>query len=128
MPMGIGGSPYWSPGQTNYTGGYDWGDTGLGRQMLEQNQDVAYYRYGRELGIDDDNSGFSRWFAQQFPAWAKGYGAYSISDPLQANIPDYNAGLGNYGDWLNRYQAQDARLRGEDPSSRGAGPSRWIPR
>ncbi len=128
MALGLGGSPYWEPGRYTGPGGIDYGTTPWGGQILEQNPDVAYYRYGREMGVPDDNSAFGQWFRRQFPQFNLGYGAYTVSNPLEANIVDYTKSLGGYGDWMRQYQAQDPRLRGEDPSARGAGPARWIGR
>lgn len=128
MPSGFSGSQYWSPNQFTGPGGYDWGNTDLGLILLEQSPETAFYRYGRQMGIPDDNSGFARWFANQFQDFAKGYSAYTVSDPINANIRDYTSGLGGYDDWMQRYQMTDQRVRGEDPSSRGAGAARWIGR
>lgn len=118
------GSRYWDPNQ--YLD--DWGNTPLGLILMEQSPDVAFYRYGRTLGVPDDQSAFARWFRQQFPQFALGYGAFTVSQPLTANIRDYTASLGDYASWLRQFQAQDARLRGEDPASRGGGPVRWVDR
>jgi hypothetical protein len=123
MPMGLGGSPYWNP-----TGAFGQNVAPIGQHLWEQNPDIAYYSWGRSLGVPDDNSAFGRWFAQQFPQFQKGYGAFTAENPLTANITDYANSLGGFDDWNRRFMAQDPRLRGEEPSSRGAGPSRWIGR
>lgn len=124
----MAGFNFWSPGQFAGPGGYDWGGTDLGLILQEQSPDVAYYRRGRELGIPDDNSAFSRWFQQQYGDYLKGYGAYTVSDPINANIRDYTAGIGGYDDFKRKFQMNDQRVRGEDPSSRGGGAARWINR
>jgi hypothetical protein len=128
MPLGLGGSPYWSPGQFTGPGGYDYGGTPWGGQMLEASPETAYYRYGRGLGVADDGSAFSRWFRQQYPQAQLGYQAYTVSDPLNANIQGYLGTLGGFDDWLRRFRAQAPQLRGLDPASRGGNPVRWIGR
>lgn len=126
MPLGLGGSNYWNPqGPADPYGG---DDTQWGRTIQEQNPDAAYYRYGRNIGVADDNSAFSRWFKQQFPQANLGYKAFSVSNPLTANIVDYMKSLGGYDDWFRQFSQQAPQLRGLDPSSRGGGPSRWISR
>lgn len=120
MPLGLGGSPYWTPGQAN-----DYGNTPWGNAMLEQNPSTAIYRYGRTMGVPDDNSGFARWFGQQAPRINTGYNAYTVSNPLTANIQDYLGTLGGYDDWMRRYLAEAPQLRGESRSRAGAGPMRW---
>jgi hypothetical protein len=118
---------YWSPGAWNSPQGYDWGNTQYGEITKEQNPDTAYYRYGRELGVQDDNSAFSRWFSQQFPQVQQGYNAATISNPYLL-IDPYMQSLGGYQDWYQKYMALAPQLRGEDQSSRGAAPVRWIAR
>ena len=100
--------------------------TPLGRTIWEQNLPVAYYAYGRSLGVPDDNSAFSRWFAQQYGKFQQGYGAYTAMNPIEANVVDYARSVGNYDDWMRQFMAQDPRIRGLDPGARGGGPSRWI--
>jgi hypothetical protein len=124
MGVGLGGSPYYTPQYNPF--GYN--SSPLTQQIWEQNPDVAYYSYGRTLGIPDDNSAFSRWFAQQQPKFTLGYGAYSAENPFTANIVDYTNSLGGFDAFLHQFNALDPRLTGQDPSSRGAGPSRWIGR
>jgi hypothetical protein len=126
MPLGIGGSPYYTPGGTPFGTGP--GSAPVARSIWEQAPDVGYYAYGRSLGVPDDNSAFSQWFSKQFPQFQRGYGAYTAEHPFSANIVDYANSIGGYDDWLRRFNAQDPRLRGLDPSGRGAGPSRWIMR
>lgn len=112
----LGGSPDpigWSP---------------IGRIMQEQAPEVAFYRYGRILGVPDDQSAFARWFRSQFPLVQLAYGARTIEDPF-VNLPDFLAGLGmSLADWQRRFQLQTPRQQGLDPTSRGAGWARWIPR
>ncbi len=127
MPLGIGGSNYWSPG-SSVTGAYDWGNTPWGSSIMEQNKDVAFYRYGREIGVPDDQSGFSRWFRQRYPEVNTGFGAYTVSNPLTANIVDYLHSLGGMSDWQRKYRELAPQLRGENPSGFGAGPTRWVNR
>lgn len=127
------GFNYWSPGQFAGPGGYDWGGSHLGGQTQygeitkEQNLPAAYYRYGRELGVPDDGSAYSRWFRQQFPDVVLGYNAATISDPF-LTIDPYLQQQGGYDEWLRRFLNQAPQLRGEDPSRRGAPPVRWIAR
>ena len=80
------------------------------------------------MGVPDDGSAFGRWFAQQYPQFRTGYGAYVASNPVDATIQGYTTQLGGYDDWYRRFMANDPRIRGEDPGARGGGPSRWIGR
>lgn len=123
MGVGLGGSFYWQPGGSSDMGGSPWGQS-----MLEQNTPTAFYRYGVQNGIPDDNSSFSRWFKQQFPSVQTGYNAYTISNPLSANITDYLNSLGGFDEWYRRYMKEAPQVRGLDPSSRGGGPVRWVGR
>lgn len=119
---------YWSPNQwSDPNTGQSWSDTQYGDIMREQNLPVAYYRYGRELGIPDDGSAFSRWFSQQFPQVNTGYAAATIDNPYLMVQPYLNS-LGGYDNWYRQFMNMAPQLRGEDPSGRGAGPVRWIPR
>jgi hypothetical protein len=123
----VGGSPWWSP--TPQTGSYT--DTNLpdwSKIMLEQSPQTGWYRYGRELGVGDDNSAFSQWFKKQYPQFQQGYDAYSVSNPMTANITDYANSLGGMDQWMRQFQSMDPRLKGESPGDRGGGPSRWIMR
>lgn len=123
---GYGSSPWWTPTQSGY---YDQaGITPVGRRMEELSPETAWYRYARELGIPDDQSAFTRWFRGQFPNYQLGYQAYTTENPLTANIQDYTASLGGFGDWMRRFNLQDPRLRGLDYGNRGGSPSRWIAR
>jgi hypothetical protein len=124
VDSGFGASPYFTPQASPFGAG----SSPLSNILWEQNPDVAYYSWGRSLGIPDDNSGFSRWFASQLPKFGLGYGAYTAQNPITANIVDYANSLGGFGDWQNQFLAQDPRIRGEDPSSRGGGPARWVGR
>ena len=129
MPAGSGYvSPYWNSGQFLGPGGIDYGTTPWGNQIIEDNPNVGYYRYGRQMGVPDDGSAFGRWFAQQYPQFNLGYGAYVASNPVDASLQGYTAQLGGYQDWLRRFNAQAPQLRGLDPSARGGGPARWIMR
>lgn len=125
MGVGLGGNNfYWNPSAPETQGsGSDWG-----RSILEAAPQAAYYRYGQEIGIPDDQSGFARWFRQQFPQFQTGYQAYTASRPETANITDYSRSLGGYDAWMRQYQQLAPQLRGEDPGSRGAGPVRWVGR
>ncbi len=127
MPTNSATSPYWSVGQWAGPGGYDWGSTQYGQMTKEQAPQAAYYRYGVEQGIPDDNSAFSQWFKQQYPQAAMGYQAATISDPY-LTIDPYLQSLGGYNDWLNRFMALAPQLRGEDQSRAGAGTVRFIGR
>src|SRR5688572_966179 len=124
MPMGLGGSPWWQPGMDSQYGG---NQTDWGRSMLEQSPQTAWYRFGREMGVPDDQSGFSRWFAQQYPQYQQGYNAYTVSNPLTANIVDYTNSLGGYDQWYRQYMNNAPQIRGLQPASRGGGPTRWVP-
>lgn len=144
MPLGLGGNPYASlPTAPMNTGGavgnsnfyytpqpyaQNGGNTQLGQIMLEQNPATAYYRYGQQIGVGDDQTGFNRWFRQQFPSFSLGYNAYTIDHPFDADIQGYANSLGGYDSWMKQYMRLAPQLRGEDPSSRGSGPSRWIAR
>lgn len=124
MPLGVGGSPWWTPGSDSPYGG---NQTAWGRSMLESSPQTAWYRFGRTMGVPDDGSAFSRWFSSQYPQFQQGYNAYTVSDPLNANIVDYLNSLGGYQDWYRQFQAQAPQLRGLNPGSRGGGPVRWVP-
>lgn len=124
MPLGINGSPYFNPAYNPFGAN----SSPIGRQIWEQAPDVGYYSYGRSLGVPDDTSAFSQWFSKQFPKFQQGYGAYTAENPLTANLPDYANSLGGYDDWYRRFTQQDPRLRGIDPSGRGAGSARWVMR
>ncbi len=122
-------SPFWNVGQYLSSDGTDWGEsTDWGKSILEQNPDIAYYRYGRQMGVPDDNSAFSKWFQNQYPQFNKGYGAYVASSPATANIVDYIKSLGGIDTFQKQFQSLAPQLRGLDPGDRGAGPSRWISR
>lgn len=138
MGVGLGGSMapstsfapafnYWNP-EMSSPNGYDYGGTDWGQMMLEQSPQTFYYRMGAQMGIPDDNSAFSRWFNQQYGQFLQGYNAYTVSDPINANLEDYSKTLGGYDDWHQRFMDLAPQVRGEDPGSRGAGPVRWIGR
>lgn len=124
MGVGLGGSPYYTPPP----GSFGQGITPVGNTIWEQNLPTAYYSYGRSLGVPDDQSAFSRWFANQYGRFQQGYGAYTAQQPLTANVIDYARGLGDYGSWMRQFMNQDPRLRGLDPGARGGGPARWVMR
>lgn len=126
---GAGGTPnsyYWNP--QGYRPGTDGGQTPLGGIMSEQDPQTAFYRYGQQMGVPDDQSAFGRWFASQYPKFATGYAATTVSDPFHANVQGYANSLGNYNDWQARFAALAPQVRGLDPSSRGGGSSRWVSR
>lgn len=126
MGLGLGGSFFWDP-NTSAQGAYDYGTSDWGTQMLEASPQTAFYRFGRQMGVpDNQNTAFARWFAQQYPQWQQGYNAYTISNPLTADVNNYNATLGGYEDWRKRFMSAPQQIRGEDPSNRGAGPVRWT--
>ncbi len=108
--------------------GQNYANTDWGRLMLEQNPQTAYYRQGQAMGVPDDQSAFGRWFRQQYPQFQQGYNAYTISDPVHADIRTYAASLGGLPDWQRQFMNLAPSLRGEDPASRGGGPTRWISR
>jgi len=116
-------SPYWNNNYPN-----DMGNSPLGQTLAEQDPQTFYYRYGRSIGVPDDQSAFGRWFAQQYGNFKQGYDAYTFSDPFNASIGNYAAGLGNYNDWLARFNQLAPQLRGLDAASRGGGPARWVAR
>lgn len=120
-------SPYWNP-QQSVTGPYDYGTTQWGKSMLEQSPETAIYRYGRAMGIPDDQSDFSRWFKQRYQDVLGGYKAYTVSNPYDANITSYLNTLGGVQDWQRRYAMQAPSMRGINPAAAGAGPARWIGR
>ena len=131
MALGIGG----------FSSSYNWWNTtgrvspnpggtlSTSNQILEQSPETAFYRWTRNMGVQDDNSGFSKWMRQQFPNYQLGYQAHTVDNPLSANIVDYTNSLsGNYDDWMRRYMMQSPQQRGLDPGARGGGPARWIGR
>jgi hypothetical protein len=133
MGVGIGGNPYgyspWYQPNPSYGSGYT--DTGLapvGKSILEQAPDTGWYRYGRQLGVGDDNSAFSQWFKKQYPSFQQGYQSYTTDNPLTANITDYTNSLGGIDQWLRQFHMMDPRLRGLSPGERGGGPARWLMR
>lgn len=118
-------SPFFTPSYGSPLDPIGWSP--IGRMLQEQEPDIAFYRYGRLIGVPDDQSAFARWFRAQFPLVQLGYGATTIEDPF-ANLPDYLGRLGVMEDWLRRFMLQTPRQRGIDPVSRGAGWARWLPR
>lgn len=126
MPLGLGGNPsfYYTPPPPNL----DFANSDWGLGMMEDDPSAAFYRYGQTIGIPDDQSGFGRWFRQQFPQFNTGYHAYTISNPVTADIRSYAESLGGYDQWMRQYNKLAPQMRGEDPASRGAGPVRWIGR
>lgn len=124
MGVGLGGSFYWQPGNP----ATDMGSSPWGQSMLEQSPSTAFYRYGVGIGVPDNQSAFSRWFKQQYPSVQTGYQAYTVSNPLTANITDYLNSLGGFNDWYRQFQSLAPQLRGEDAGSRGGGPVRWVGR
>lgn len=128
MGVGLGGTTnpsfYYQPGDPQT----DMGNSDWGKAMLEQSPNTAYYRRGQQLGIPDDNTGFGRWFKNQFPNMQLGYQAYTVSNPLTANITDYTNSLGGFAEWYKKYKRESPQVRGEDAASRGGGPARWVGR
>ena len=129
MPLGANGqqfgyqSPYWSPGQyvppgTNYA------NTQWGQGMLEASPETAIYRYMRGLGYSDDQSPFARWLKERYGDIMQGYKAYTVDNPLNANIQGYLNSLGS--DWQRQFGMQAPSARGIDMAAWGSGPSRWI--
>lgn len=127
MSVSLGGgylSPFYNPGQyvdPNY-GNYYY--TPMGTQQREQNMPAAWYAYGRNLGIPDNNSAYGRWFNQQQPLYAAGFASASMENPYM-RIDDYNASLGNYQDWQSRFNAMAPQTRGENPGNYG-NVTRWL--
>jgi hypothetical protein len=118
---------YWNPNMGSQDG-FDYGGTQWGQLMLEQDPQTFYYRMGAAMGVPDNQSAFAKWFKSQFPQFQQGYNAYTVSDPLHANLSDYAASLGGPETFLRQFQDMAPQLRGEDPGSRGGGPSRWVGR
>lgn len=116
---------YWNP---NQFAGNDYGNTDWGRLMLEQNPQTAFYRYGSDIGVSDNQSAFSRWFRNQYPMFNQGYAAYTVSNPLTANVQDYARSLGGIQDWQRQFQDMAPSMRGENPGAGGGGPARWVGR
>jgi len=135
--VGVGGVGYGNPGNSN-TNVWNWAGSGsisdygglapVGQNILEQNIPTAFARYKASLGVKDDSSPFARWMNQQVNRYATGYGNYTASNPLTANLGDYNATLGGYDAWMREFLRQAPQIRGLDPSSRGGGPARWVSR
>lgn len=126
--MALSNFNYWTP--NGYKDPYtntSWSDTTYGDQSRELAPDAAYYRYGVTSGVPDDGSAFSRWFKQQYGDVYRGYQAATIDNPYLMIDPYLNS-LGGYNQWIQRYLSQAPQLRGEDPSSAGAGVVRVIPR
>lgn len=131
MGVGIGGSPtgantanFW-----NWAGGmmpsYG-GSTDIGKTILENSIPTNFFQYKHGLGVADDDSAFSRWFNQQLGNYTLGYNAYTAAQPLTANLGSYDASLGGFDAWKQKFLQSDPSLRGLDQSSRGAGPVRWL--
>jgi len=118
---------YWYEGKYTDPTGQDWGDTQYGDMTREQAPQAAYYRYGVNLGIPDDNSAYSQWFKQQYPDVYTGYQAATISNPYLL-INDYLNSLGGQSDWLRRFMDLAPQLRGENQARAGAGTVRFINR
>lgn len=129
MAVGLGGSSnfFWNP-HAAPADGQDYSNTDWGRSIQEQNPNVAYYRALRNVGVPDDQSAFSRWAKQQFPNFSLGYGSYTATNPLSANVVDYAASLGGYDQWMKQFMSLHPQLRGEDAGARGGGPVRWVSR
>ena len=108
-------SPFYTPGQYVAQGQQNWFNTPYGTQFREQNQQPAWYAYGRSLGVPDNQSAFSRWFNQQYPLFQQGYASASMEDPY-LNIDQYTASLGGLQNWQNQFNAMAPQMRGENPS------------
>lgn len=124
MPLGLGGSPWWTPGQAQQQP-EDFGDTPWSRGIREQEPQSAWYRYGRQMGVPDDDSAFSKWFGNQYPNYRQGYAAWTQSNPF-GNIDEYTNTLGGFDKWYEEFSRKAPQLRGLDPGSRGGGPTRWV--
>jgi hypothetical protein len=116
-------SGFYNPGQYAAPD-QNWYNTPMGNQQREQNMTAAWYAYGRQLGVPDDQSAYGRWFNQQQPLYNAGFASASMENPY-LRLDDYNATLGNYQDWSSRFNAMAPQLRGENPGNYG-NVTRWL--
>ncbi len=117
-------SAFYNPGQYADPTYGNYYNTPLSNQLREQNMSAAWYAYGRQLGIPDDQSAYGRWFNQQQPLYNAGFASASMENPY-LRLSDYNASLGNYNDWSSRFKAMAPQLRGENPGQYG-NVTRWL--
>lgn len=110
-------SAFYNPGQFAAPDG-NWYNTPYGTLMRQQNLPQAFYAYGRQQGIPDDQSGFSRWFNQQYPNFNAGFAAATMENPY-ITIDEYTPTLGGYDDWKRRFNQMAPQLRGENHSNYG---------
>lgn len=119
-------SNFYNPG--DYAGfdvnNQNWYNTPYGTNIRELDLQNAWYGYLRHEGVPDDDSAFARWVSQQYPNFRLGYGAATMETP-DLNIDQYTATLGNYDDWMRRFQNVAPQLRGENPSNFG-NVTRWL--
>lgn len=116
-------SSFYNPGQYAPSEG-SWYNTPYGTMVRQQNMPQAWYAYGRQQGIPDDNSGFARWFQQQYPTFNSGFAAATMENPY-ITIDEYTPTLGGYADWMRRFNQMAPQLRGENPSNYG-NVTRWL--
>ena len=126
MPLGMGGDPFYTPGNT-YGAAFDWATTPLSNYYLEQNPRFAFGRYGAQQGVGiGDQSNFAKWFQSQFNNTQQGFGQALASNPM-LQYQEYLGGLGGMDDWRGRFNAQTPGQRGEQPG-RFAPSVRWLTR
>lgn len=102
---------YYHPG--SYGGDQNWFSTPISQQMREQNQNLAYGYYGNNLGIQNNDSPFNRWFYNQFPKFQQAYGMASMENPL-LTVDQFLSTLPSYAQLQQNYQMQSPSQRGEN--------------
>jgi hypothetical protein len=95
--------------------------------MLEKAPDVAFYRYLRTLGAPvEQDTPFAKFLQSQYGNYLKGYGAYTVSNPLEATISGYTNTLPDMSAWQRQFMQLAPSQRGINQAGYGAGPARWI--
>ncbi len=115
---------YYQPG--SYGATQDWFNTPLSQQMREQNQNLAYGYYGNNLGIENNDSPFNKWFYNQFPRFQQAYGMASMENPL-LTVDDFLKTLPGMNQLQQQYQMQSPTARGENYGLYAPTP-RWMNR
>lgn len=115
---------YYQPGA--YGGDQNWFSTPISQQMREQNQNLAYGYYGNNLGIQNNDSPFNKWFYSQFPKFQQAYGMASMENPL-LTVDQFLSTLPSYAQLQQNYQMQSPAQRGENYTMYAPTP-RWLNR
>lgn len=101
---------------SNYGASQNYSNSPLSGILLEQNPNVAIYKYGVDQGIGGGDSSFEKWFRSQYPQIQLAYGAATANNPYMRQ-KDFLPTTGGNEDWQRRFQAMSPQQRGENPNT-----------